>query len=44
MSGSRFLRSLALISVSVAALAGEAAAQARDIDIQAGELKSALDA
>ncbi len=44
MFGSRFLRSFAIASVSVAALTGAAFAQARNIDIPAEDLKSALDA
>jgi iron complex outermembrane receptor protein len=44
MFGSRFLRSLAVASVSVAALAGVAFAQTRNIDVPAEDLKSALDA
>ena len=44
MFGSRFLRSFAVASVSVAALTGVVFAQARNIDIPAEDLKSALDA
>ena len=44
MFGSRFLRSFAIALVSVTALAGAAFAQARNIDIPAEDLKSALDA
>jgi outer membrane receptor protein involved in Fe transport len=44
MFGSRFLRSLAVASVSVAALEGAAFAQTRNINIPAEDLKSALDA
>src|SRR6185312_10051063 len=43
MFGSRFLRSLAVASVSVAALAGAAFAQVRNINIPAEDLKDALD-
>jgi outer membrane receptor protein involved in Fe transport len=44
MLGSRFKSLIAVASISLAAMAGTAFAQARNIDIPASDLKSALDA